>query len=61
MNCIWEINQTMSKDEFKDRLFDALNETDSIPIKDIKADDRNNNFEVCLDDDTKFLIFIDNY
>ena len=30
-----EINHTMSKDEFKDRLFDMLNETDDIPIEDI--------------------------
>ncbi len=51
----------MTKNEFKDRLFDVLNETNNIPIKDIKTDDRNNNFVIFLDDGTKFLIHVDNY
>ncbi len=48
----------MSKDEFKDRLFDVLNETNDIPIEDIEADDRNNIFVICLDDGTSFLIHV---
>lgn len=51
----------MSKDEFKDRLFDALNETDNIPLEDIGTDDRNDNFSISLNDGTKFLIHVDNY
>ena len=51
----------MSKDEFKDRLFDMLNETDDIPIEDIEADDRNNSFGIFLDYGTRFLIHVDNY
>ena len=51
----------MSKDEFKDRLFDVLNDTDDIPIEDIESDDRNNCFEIFLDDGTKFMIQVDNY
>ena len=50
----------MSKDEFKDRMFDVLNETDDIPIDDIEADYRNNSFGIILDDGTKFLIRVDN-
>lgn len=56
-----EINKTMSKDEFKDSLFDMLNETDDIPIEDIEADDRNNSFGIFPDDGTRFLIHVDNY
>lgn len=51
----------MSKDEFKDRLFEILNETDGIPIKDIETDDRNHIFEIFLDDGTKFLIYVGDY
>lgn len=36
----------MSKDEFKDRLFDVLNDTDDIPIEDIETDHQNNSFEI---------------
>lgn len=50
MNCIIENNQTMSKDEFKDKLFDALNKTDSIPIEDIETDDRSNSFDIFLNE-----------
>lgn len=51
----------MSRDEFKDRLFDVLNETEGIPIEDLDADDRNNNIKISLDDGTIFLIHVDNY
>lgn len=51
----------MSKDEFKDRLFDVLNETDDMPIEDIETDDRNNSFGIFLDDGTRFLIRVDKY
>ena len=49
----------MSKDEFKDRIFDVLNETDHIPIEDIEADDRNSSLIICLQDGSRFLIFMD--
>ena len=51
----------MSKDEFKDSLFDLLNESDDIPIEDIETDDRNNSFGIFWDDGTRFLIRVDNY
>lgn len=48
----------MSKAEFKDRLFDLLNESDMIPIKDLTLDDRNNTINLVLIDDTMFLIHV---
>jgi hypothetical protein len=48
----------MSKDEFKDSLFDLLNESDDIPIKDLTLDDRNNTINLVLTDDTMFLIHV---
>lgn len=31
----------MEKNEFKDRLFGVLNDTDNLPIQDLMVDDRN--------------------
>lgn len=35
-------------DYFKDKLFDLLNEADSLDVKDIETDDRKNIFRVSL-------------
>lgn len=35
-------------DYFKDKVFDLLNEADSMDVKDIETDDRNNTFRVSL-------------
>lgn len=48
----------MSKDEFKDTLFDLLNESDILPVKDLTLDDRNNTISLVLTDDTIFLIHV---
>jgi hypothetical protein len=49
----------MSKDEFKDRLFDILNESNDLPIKDIAVDDKEDTIKVYLTDGTNFIIFVD--
>lgn len=46
----------MTLNEFKDRLFDLLNESDDIPIADIIADDGKNEFKILLKDHTSFTI-----
>lgn len=48
----------MNKDELKDALFDLLNESDIIPVKDLTLDDRNNTIRLVLTDDTAFLIYV---
>ena len=50
----------METNEFKDRLFDLLNETDNLPIQDLEADDINNRMNVYLDDGTKFSVYVEN-
>ena len=49
----------MEINEFKDRLFDILNETDNIPIQDLVADDKNNSISVYLTDNTRFIIQVE--
>ncbi len=46
----------MKLDEFKDRLFDVINETDNLPIADIMVNDSENQIKVLLDDHTAFTI-----
>ena len=46
----------MTHDEFKDKLFDILNETEVLPIADIETNDRENEFKVILQDHTQFII-----
>ena len=46
----------MKKDEFKDRLFDILNDTESLQISDIIVDDRNDRINVYLTDGSRFTI-----
>ena len=42
----------MSLNEFKDRLFDILNETDNLPIADIMVNDAENTMKIYLEDGT---------
>ncbi|TCL60545.1 hypothetical protein EDD76_102243 [Kineothrix alysoides] len=46
----------MTHDEFKDKLFDILNETEVLPIADIETNDRKNEIKVILQDHTQFII-----
>jgi hypothetical protein len=48
--CIRVYAENMSKDEFKDRLFDILNESDDLSIKDIAVDDKEDAIKVYLTD-----------
>lgn len=50
----------MKQNEFKDRLFDILNETNNLPIQDLIVDDKNDTVNVYLTDGTRFSIRIDN-
>ena len=50
----------MEKNGIKDRLFDALNDTDNLPTHDIIVDDRKNMVKVYLVDETRFLVHIKN-
>ena len=40
----------MSLNDFKDKLFDLLNEADNMEIKDIEANDKENTFRIFLED-----------
>ena len=42
----------MSLNEFKDRLFDVLNDTDDLPIADIMVNDAENSMRIYLTDGT---------
>ena len=46
----------MEKNEFKDRLFDILNDTSGLPIQDIVAEDNNDILNVYLTDGTRFSV-----
>lgn len=50
----------MEKNEFKDRLFDVLNDTDYLPIQDLVVDDRNDTINVYLMDGTRFSVRVEN-
>lgn len=50
----------MEKNEFKDRLFDVLNDTDNLPIHDLVVDDKNNMVNVYLTDGTRFSVHVEN-
>lgn len=51
----------MEKNEFKDRLFDVLNEADNLPIQDLVFDDKGNMVHVYLMDGTRFSVSVGNY
>ncbi len=44
----------MDLNYFKDKIFELVNETDSLDINDIDADDRKNTFTVSLQDGSVF-------
>lgn len=46
----------MELNYFKDHLFDLLNESELLDIKDIESDDRTDTFRVILKDGTCFLV-----
>lgn len=46
----------MSLNEFKDRLFDVLNDTDDMPIADIMVDDAKDNMKIYMEDGSIFTI-----
>ena len=50
----------MEKNEFKDRLFDILNDTNALPIQDIVVEDDNDILNVYLTDGTRFSIHVEN-
>lgn len=51
----------MKKGEFKDRLFDVLNDTDNhLPIQNIMVDDKRDMMNVYLIDRTRFTIHVKN-
>lgn len=49
----------MEKNEFKDRLFDILNERDDLPIHDIVPNDMNNMIHVYITDGIRFSIHLE--
>lgn len=49
----------MNKDEFKDRLFDVLNDTNNLPIYDIVVKDKEDTIDVYLIDGTKYSVYIE--
>lgn len=46
----------MELNEFKDRLFDILNDTDCLPIIDLLIDDKNNKLYIYLEDGNCILL-----
>lgn len=50
--------QFMTLNYFKDLLFDIINETDTIPIRDIVVDDDANTFTIETLDGCTFLLFL---
>jgi hypothetical protein len=46
----------MTHNEFKDRLFNVLNETDEMDIADIETYDKENQFKVVVSDGSQFII-----
>ncbi len=46
----------MELNMFKDKVFELLNETDSLPIADIVVRDRENEMEIWLKDNSAFVM-----
>ena len=46
----------MQISEFKDRIFDIMNDTDDLPIADIIVNDRKDEIKILLDDHSSFVI-----
>lgn len=49
----------MEKNEFKDRLFDVLNDTDNLPIQDIMVENKQDMVNVYLTDGTRFSAHVE--
>jgi len=49
----------MEKNEFKDRLFDILNDTNGLPIQDIVTEDKDDLLNIYLTDGTRFSVHIE--
>lgn len=50
----------MDINEFKDRLFEILDETDNLPIQDLDLDDKNDTLNIYLRDNTRFSVRVEN-
>ena len=50
----------MDINEFKDRLFDAINDADNLPIQDLELEDREDRIQVSLEDGSKFVVLVKN-
>jgi hypothetical protein len=48
----------MTLDQFKDRLFDVLNDCDCLPIEDIEINDKEDFMEIVMNDRSKFFLKI---
>lgn len=51
----------MNFTEFKDRLFDVLNDTDILSIADLEIIDHANQIKVTLDDGSQFMLTAEAY
>lgn len=51
----------MEMNEFKDRLFDILNDTDNLPIQDIIVNDKKSQLCIYLEDGSCVYITCENY
>ena len=51
----------MEMNEFKDRLFDILNDTDNLPIQDIIVDDKKSQICIYLEDGSFLQVTCENY
>ena len=48
--------KAMGLNEFKDRLFDIINDSDGLPITDIITDDEQDEFRILLDDHSSYTV-----
>lgn len=54
------IGRNIEKNEYKDRVFEVLNDTDNLPIHDLVVDDENNMVNVYLTDGIRFSVHVEN-
>jgi len=48
----------MTKDEFKDRVFEIMNDTEKVSIEDIETNDNEDTMEITLKDGSKFEMYM---
>ena len=48
----------MTKDEFKDRVFEIMNDTEKVSIADIETNDNEDTMEITLKDGSKFGMYM---